>query len=242
MRCASKGLFRPVLFVLLAALLAGCNTLPRQEFNAKANHELKQIGIIMAVNDDEYPVVLLHHPGASFGLIGGLMAAADMSSKSGQFTTEVDLQGEKLMHELQQALQALEDEGRYQVSFIKMENLDQTELLDDYSKLTAEVDAYLDVRLASVGYLAQYPNTPYVPEVMAKAKLVDARTHQVLYEATLAYGENWRQVEGLIQLPNDQEYNFHDFTDLTNRVDHAREGLLVATRSLGQRINLDLRQ
>lgn len=236
--------FKPALFFALFAslviVLSGCTSIPKQDFNAKANADLKKIGVVVDANTEKYSVFLLHHPGVSFGLIGGLVAAADMSSKGSTFTSEVKLSKEMLLEEFRQALRGLEKDGRYEIQFLAADT-DPEKLLSSYDDLTKQVDAYLDIRLISIGYAAQHVNTPYVPDLTAKVKMVHARTQQTLYEATMVYGEAWRRSEGLVQLPNDKQYSFVDFDHLIREIDKARAGLLAGSNSVGQRVNLDLR-
>ena len=61
------------LLALLAfsVALAGCVTVENQPFNKEAHAKIKTIAILPAPAVPDYSINILHHPGASFGLIGG---------------------------------------------------------------------------------------------------------------------------------------------------------------------------
>jgi hypothetical protein len=66
--------------VLAYALLAGCAEMPKQAFNARKATQLKRVVLVHPENQTEYATDIVNHPGVSFGLIGGLIAAADIQT------------------------------------------------------------------------------------------------------------------------------------------------------------------
>ena len=64
------------LLVAASALLAGCAQVPRQAFNAQAAKSIHKVVLARTQNQTQYDTNILGHPGMSFGLIGGLIAAA----------------------------------------------------------------------------------------------------------------------------------------------------------------------
>lgn len=224
----------------VSALLVGCGAIPKQDFNAAANTHVKKIAVVTGTEPDEYMVQLVHHPGGSFGLIGGMVAAADMASKSSTFTSAAQPNMPELFSVIEQELAALETDGRYDLEIAGLRKGDNSKFLDDYKTFVGEADAVLDIRLKIVGYRALYPTSPYVPTVMATSQLVDVKTNQVLYEATLHYGEPWIKRDGLVQIDNDSAYAFSDFNALTHDVDKASEGMVAGAKAVAHRIRKDL--
>lgn len=65
----------------LAMTMTGCVSLPAQQsYNLAANIHVKRIEML-PTHPTRTSVVMLNHPGTSFGLIGGLVAVADQASK-----------------------------------------------------------------------------------------------------------------------------------------------------------------
>ena len=85
-------LFKLFAALSFAILAVGCVQAPKkQAFNAAANSSIKEIVIAHNINQDEYPAIVIAHPGINFGLIGGLIAAADMHSKSTRLTQALNV-------------------------------------------------------------------------------------------------------------------------------------------------------
>jgi len=77
---------------VLMLVLSACMSVPQQHFNQAANPQIKRIAVVPVNKPSEYVVEIVHHPGNSFGLIGGLVALTETSSKTNQFTTRVGRQ------------------------------------------------------------------------------------------------------------------------------------------------------
>ena len=76
----------PACAVVSVVVLSGCATpIPKQEFNAEASSHIQKVAFTRYEEQKEIGVVVVAHAGASFGLIGGLVAAADQSSKQGKY-------------------------------------------------------------------------------------------------------------------------------------------------------------
>ena len=232
--------FRHIALFLALMILSGCASVGHQDYNAAASQNMKEIGLISAGATNEHFVNIVNLPGNSFGLIGALAAAADMSSKSDRFNKAVNPQKSDLLATLEQELSCLDRSGRFRVQRLSPQGVNPNKLLEDYSKLPRNVEAYLDIRLRKAGYLAIYPDSPYVPSLMADAQLVDAKTQVVLYETHINYGEPWLQVENLIQLQGDHSHDYPNFDQLVNHPDAARDGLRAGAQAIGQRICQDL--
>jgi uncharacterized protein YcfL len=62
---------KKLLSLFFVALLAtGCASIPQQSFNAEANKTIKTIALITPPIVKQVEVSIVHHPAASFGLIG----------------------------------------------------------------------------------------------------------------------------------------------------------------------------
>ena len=64
------------------SLMAGCvGPVPRIESNPAALAKINTLAVINPPEAKTYAVMNFGHPGMAFGLIGGLVAAADQTSK-----------------------------------------------------------------------------------------------------------------------------------------------------------------
>ncbi|MCE5194967.1 MAG: hypothetical protein LLF28_05860 [Nitrospiraceae bacterium] len=117
MRFMLKWLF--VLFVLFT--LGSCGGIEKKAFNKSANQDIKTIGVLEPANLGEYRVVNFDHPGLAFGIVGGLLAASDMKSKSSQFTEQIKLRNFSLYEDLQNALMTELQRVGYAIKLIKVD-------------------------------------------------------------------------------------------------------------------------
>ena len=148
------------LAALAAIALSACVSVPNQPYNKAANAHVKKIGVVAVPNPAEYQVGMLHHPGEGFGLIGGLIAAGDASSKTKTFSSQEVVHRIELGKEMTTALTEAFDGSPFQVVLVDAGAGPRTEFVKDYPG--AECDAFLDVAIAQVGYRAQYASTPAV--------------------------------------------------------------------------------
>src|ERR1700675_1058573 len=120
------------LLILCAVLSSGCVSVPNQSYNKAAHGEIKKIGLVKVSNPADYSVNLVHHPGASFGLIGGLIAAEDIDTKSKTFTQQQVDKYIRLGPDLTEALrQALVANG-FEVILVDAGDKPRAEFLKDY--------------------------------------------------------------------------------------------------------------
>ena len=84
------------LIAAVVILIAGCAQLPKQAFNKEAAKGIKTVVIAQPEDQDSYEAAVLGHPAAGFGLIGGLVAAADIQMKSSRLTSAIDAKETRL--------------------------------------------------------------------------------------------------------------------------------------------------
>jgi hypothetical protein len=211
---------------------------PHQAYNKSANTHVKTIALVSVANPAEYSVNLVNHPGMSFGLVGGLVAAADVGSKSKTFTQQ---QVDKYLALGPELTAALRDElraGGFEVVDLAVGPDARAEFLKEYP--AAECDAFLDTTIRGAGYWAQYPSTPYLPTIFAPVRLVDSRTRKVLY-TTQIFNTDGNVPKGGTQLQPDTAFAFADFPALKADPTKAADGLKKAARKVALQIVSDLK-
>jgi len=227
-------------FAVLATIVvvAGCAT-PRQAFNQAAHPNVKKVALVRPPLVDQYAISIVYHPGASFGLIGGLIAAGELSSKGTQLTTIVKSTqfdfGAELAIAVEEALRA---QGRFELSFVGTDEM-RKDYLADYKSLGGACDAYLDFVPLVAGYSATSHSTPYYPWAAVKARLIDSRTAEVLYLQTIVYS-NAKVGEGVVKLEPSASLGFENMDALSADRPRAAEGLRTAAKAVARQIASDL--
>lgn len=240
MRATHAGWANFVLVFTVCIGLFGCATIPRQAYNRDLNKEVKTIGLLQPAFSGEYAVQNLGHPGTSFGLIGALVAVADMQSKSTEFTvaakdTKFDAVGEFTL-----ALEKQLTAAGYNVRRIDVKR-EKQDFLDSYSSLDPGVDAYFDPVMLYVGYTSASAATPYLPSVRVRGRMVKRGGAEILYSELVIYGYQFTGIEA-VNLPADSKYQFPNFSDLKANVPLAAEGVRVGLPLVADRFGTDLKR
>src|SRR5262249_3927164 len=160
---ATSNVLQRLCLLAIALSLSACVSLPRQTFDRKAGAEIKRIAVMEVEDPAEYEVVNLGGASMAFGLIGGLIQAADIQAKTNVFTVAAKDTNLHIGAELgSQLKEALERDG-YVVSYITGVRTKQHAMEPDYRKVPTDADAILDVLVFSSGYYSWPNSTDYVP-------------------------------------------------------------------------------
>lgn len=191
-------------------------------------------------NSGELGVANLGHPGLGFGLIGGLIAAADSSSMTTELTAIAKQRSLDFPAEYQSVVvKALEKAG-YAVKTLKAQRETATGFLESYDKLDPSVDAYMDIGV-SCGYLAASSAADYIPTVRSGVRLVKRSTKEVVYQDVVAYGYENRAGKA-VSIPADAKYHFKDFAAIRLNADAAIIGLRAGFPLVANQIANDIRR
>jgi len=229
-----------VILAATAALLAGCAQVPRQAFNAAAAGHVHKVVVTQAQNQDEYDVNMVGHPGVSFGLIGGLIAAADLQSKTNDLTKSIDPKETRLQERFGEKLAAQLKAAGYDTEVVVLPKDTKEEQALSLAKQRAGCDAVLFVEMRA-GYWAAGPATDYFPRIIAKVKEVDSKSDKVLYEDTITYGYAMPRVQ-TVHLASAPAYRFKDVGELVASPAKTREGLYLGVDAITQQIVADLKK
>jgi hypothetical protein len=228
------------IFVAGAALLAGCAQVPRQAFNAAAATHIKKVVVTHAPNQDHYQINIVGHPGMSFGLVGGLVAAADMHSKGSQLTKAIDPGETRVQERFGQTLSARLKSAGFEPEIVVLPRETQEADALALAKQRNPNDAVLLVDV-SAGYWAAGPSSDYFPRLVAKVKAVDTKTEKILYEDTISYGYAMPQAQ-TVHLASEPTYRFRNMEELVVDPGRTRAGLYAGVEAVAQQIALDLKR
>lgn len=233
-------------FGSLAAVLVslvfvtGCAQMNKQAFNKEGNLSLKSLAISQPQIQEEYETVVLGHPGMSFGLIGGLVAAADMQSKTNRLTAVIKPEELKLQERFAQKLNENLAKVGYTTQVVSIPKDVSDDQVVDYVKKNSSADAIIALKVRG-SYLAAGPTTDYFPYIFINAKKVHAQTGEVLYEDNFTYGYAMQNMK-TVHFASDTSYRFNSIDSLTADPAKTREALIAGIDSIVEQIALDLKK
>lgn len=234
-----RWLTRTVTVVAITLLLGGCVNVPKQAFNRDLNKDVVAIGLLDPPTITEYPVVNMGHPGLGFGLIGGLVAAADIQAKTDEFTKKIKSRNFDLREECRKLLGTELSQAGYKTTVVTVQR-EKPGFWQTYETIPAKADAYLDV-VCSAGYLSAGPASPYVPTLMLNARMVKRSTSEIIYQEIVSYGYENRFLQA-VNISADTQYYFSNFESLTQNDARALEGIRKGLPLVVKRLVQDIRR
>lgn len=228
-------MLKKITLLCLMLALNACASLPQKAFN-KGAADIKTIEVLpMAYTEAQisYP-----HPGLNFGLIGGVIAVAEINAKSNKLQDQ--LRGANFDH--YGAFQTAFDEAMsargYQLIWsdpVAASKKDKTKRgafgLRKSAQPTDRADAQIDINLLFFGYAASGAgkNSPYRPTVSMSAQLFDKSGKKVLFSDVVTY-HNTAQLKKAISIEPDPAFAYQTFDDLEAAGAAIAEGLDNAIR------------
>jgi hypothetical protein len=239
MKRTLRGLIAAALTVVV---LTGCISMPKQQaFNRQSHASVKTIAVL-PTHKTNTSVFMLHHPGASFGLIGGLIAAGDQASKEKRFREVMEQARFEPLAYFRERLDAhLVGRGytlvwpQSQVETGKVAR-GMFGLRKTYAPIQA-ADAQLDVNFGFVGYAAAGAGdgAPYRPTATVGVRLVSPDGQQNFYSDYVAYN-NVFNLKDAVTLEADAKYSYPGFDDLHSAGPVAVDGLKAAIDSVAAEV------
>jgi len=196
-------MIRALRFLMLVAtmvVVAGCvGPVPKIDSSPRALANVKTIALIRSPEPKTYTVQNFGHPGMAFGLIGGLIVAADLSSKRDRLTQTIK---EKSPTTISNTMaNSIVDQLLLRGFDVNVEDGPWEEndgkFTIDFEKITSSADAVLVVAPSVVGFVATGATTPYLPTITAIATLLGKDRKEPLYRGFLSSGwhpkaDGWR--------------------------------------------------
>ena len=232
---------RWALIVAISLVLSGCASVETKRADRSATRTLKTIAVLQPLNEDGYTVWMYRHPANAFAVVGAFAMAADMGAKRDAFKEkmkEMQFDALKLINE--QLTAELQRNKRYEVTYLERKPQSTRCSEEDYSGVSTTADAFLDLRVTP-GYAAEGPTTPYLPFYEVCARLVDARTKQVLYQSFMRYGTPAYMPEGMRSLGTGAAHGFKNFDDLMANPQRVIQGLTIGATSVARAVAADIR-
>lgn len=234
--------------VAAVVLLSACASAPKpQPFNREAHAGIERVAV-MTQPQVEVTVMMLNHPGANFGLIGGLIAAGDMNAKENALQRTAAEAGFDPVALFRAELEAGLRERGYEPIMAeppsaKLESGERAVEARVAGSVAAhpEADAHFQVVLGFVGYASAGAGDaqPYRPTVTAGGRLLSADGRQVLFRDMVLY-HNVFNDKLSITIEPDPAYSYPDFDALEGDGARVVEGLRIAVRDAARKLAAQL--
>ena len=228
--------------LLVVALLSSCVSLPpQQSYNKQSNANVKKI-VVLQMRETEPGVFIMNNPGASFGLIGGLIAEADLATKRKKLRETLSSANVDYVASFKAQLTlAMEKRGYVLVwpeTTVETTKSPRTanSMRKSY-KAVSDADAQLDVNFGFIGYAAAGAgkNAPYRPTGTILAQLVSADGKTKLFTETIIY-HNVFNAQGAITLAPDENHTYPNFSDVEAAGPEAANGIKIAVETLADKL------
>jgi hypothetical protein len=207
----------------MMAALTGCVSLPPQQaYNRDATPPIKTI-VVLPTRPFEPSVLMMNHPGTNFGLIGGLIAAGDMSSKRNRLQAVFSAAGfDPGVYFKESLTQRMTERGYTLVwpnALIEAKGNNTARGMYGLRKAyvqAAQGDAQLDISLNFVGYAAAGAgdSAPYRPTFSVAARLVSPDGKQNYFTDFVVYNNVLNQPEVITLEPEPRRFVYPDFDQL----------------------------
>lgn len=238
-----RQITRLVAVLVFSLTLVGCATFQAQPFNREAHRDIKTIAVT-PLSDAELQLFMLAHPAENFGLIGALVAAADIEAKEGQ----VERMAEQTNFIYQESFRAAFDEAMTQRGYT-LEWSDPLMADRDSGQAAAtkrvvlaaqsrpNAQAVLDIDFSFVGYAAAGAGDaqPYRPTVAVMARLYTPDGKVELFRDQILHN-NFINNQSAIVIEPDPTYSYPDFGDLEAAGATIITGLEDAVRKSAQKL------
>ncbi|KVO51917.1 hypothetical protein [Burkholderia stagnalis] len=225
---------------LLVTLLSGCANVPNMDLNADNRQKLHTIAVLDVNEPKSVAVVNIGGAAGAFGLIGGLAQAAVNASHTSTYTKRVA--NDKIVfapvvadrvigHLTENGYQVVKLDGQK----VKLADDGKT---DDYSGIQTDADAIMNVWFTSFGYISPPEKIDFIPWVVVRARMLDAKTKQDIYFKTFACGYDIKS--NSVHVESDVAYTYGSFGDLEKSFDKSVEGIKSCETSIATMIGQDL--
>ncbi len=225
---------------MLVPVIAGCASVPKIEMDRSTAARIEKVAIVKVPQAPSPNVTNSGGAAGLFGIVGALAVLSVNASHGGAYAAAVADRSAALAPETTAALADALGKGGYLVVAAEGEPRVLSGGDDvDVSDVATGGDAILAVWFTSVGYYSP-PQAPfYQPCVIAKAKLVDARSRGDLYFKTFSAGCE-PTAKNAVHVAGGERYRCGSFDELMASTQESADGLASATLAIVSHIQEDL--
>jgi len=188
--------FPSVVFLLM--LMAGCAALSRVEMGQDAMAAIRSIDVVVPPEPDTYVVSMENHPGSAVGgAIGGLIVAADQTSKANRLKEAMRTQHISVHATVASSLAQTLRAAGYRTRVVDGQWDRAIPPGINLETINSDADAILVVAPRTVGFVAAGALSPYEPTVNIEVTLLGRDRKTVVYRGLHSEGRqpllgDWR--------------------------------------------------
>lgn len=243
----TKWLFTIVATILLVAC---AGPVPKIDLAPKAMASIKTIDVVRPPEPKMYAVVNFGHPGMAFGLVGGIVAAADQNNKQEQLARAYRENGVAVCSELSQRIADRLNEMGFNARVVDAKEVKGVDLEEangkktlQYKDINSNSDAILIVMPTKIGFvatgLAGGHNNDYLPTISSIITLLGKDRQNPIYRGYHVTGwqlkaEGWRYTAPTT--------TFSNFDALISNPKNSSASLMDAAAKIANSIAKDLQQ
>jgi hypothetical protein len=108
----------------------------------------------------------------------------------------------------------------------------------DYTSIKTDADSILHVWFTSFGYVSPPESSDFIPWVVVRARLIDAKTKQDMYFKTFACG--WDVKNNSVHVVSDEVYRYGSFDALNAAFNQSVQGIKSCETAIVANITKDL--
>lgn len=222
-----------------ALMLAGCVSFPQTNLDAKNREKVHSIGVLQTKEPAQESVMNMGGAAAGFGLLGALVQAGVNSSHTNTYSQKVTSGKIYFGPVVDDGIVSTLTSDGYRIAklYDQRAKISPDGKSDDYSAVETDADAILSVSFVTFGYISPPEAVSFVPWVVLRARLLDAKTKQDLYFKTFACGYDIKA--NSVHIDSDAQYAYGTFGKLEERFDQSVEGLKACEQAVVKTIGQD---
>lgn len=229
--------------VTLCLLATACGHSPATPEEPVAMPKIRTVALLRV--EEPVNLTLFNRPSGT-ALLTGLIPAVGVvaSIAREQALTQNSVELSNRMREMnvrfgEDMTAALQDElqrAGYEVKVIENDNAKYNpDEETDLTKVQADTDAYLYVRLAKLGFYSPFSKINYVIQLNTSAELLLSRDHSPLFDTYIYYGVDANK-NAPDMIRGDPKYEYDGFSSLMQHSAEAAEGIREGIRKSAVRI------
>ena len=196
---------------ILTWTLAACGALPTQNFEHSTRATIKRVNIVPIGTPEHTQVRIMNPIGAGFGVVGNLVEARRAAWASQAMENTLAAAHFDFRASLSNAVTQAVSKVGFTITPLAgtRPEKEHARFLSAYPQLK-HVDAYLDVYVTYVGFEAPQSSTAFRPRLELSARLVSAKSHQILFQDRIIYGCVENTDEEAVLVRADDNLSFKD--------------------------------
>lgn len=223
--------------VLAALLLAGCANFSKQAYSPSPADPIRQILIATPMEFPKVGLGIAGSPGMMFGAIGAVIASANASANQETLDQVLNSQGDGYQKQLLSTLDASFGAAGIRTQTVAVPRESRFGLLEDYKSLAGQknVDAVLDIFVFEASYGGTHPilDAENRPIIRLRARLVSAKTLQVLYADDIFFGFT-NPFMSAQEIKSPKQFYFPNVEAMDKDKARAAEGMRVAATEVAR--------